>query len=918
MKNKILVMLLVLVMACLSLFACNGDGGQGGNGGEGENNYDDFVFGGDIIPTMIIDNNIKRETVNAFYESIKGAVGTNPEYAYTSDKDELPEDKGHEIILGKADRPASTKAYRKLRTIQRSSDDTIAFLFYASGSSVAIAYDEDYDDLALMKAIETFTSKYLTDKTELELTSGVVYQETFSVYDYYRQVDKEYYEQAWSKLAEAVGGETGLAIANAFQEMYSIYNHDVVTWFANLYDPAVGGFYYSNSARDNGSYAPDTESTSQALGFVGNLGKVRAWRTGQSAGYANTLSEKTKNEIGVYIKSLQDENGFFYNYQWDKADTDARLSRRARDLSWCTSMLQNLGLKPTYDTPNGVKGDGVVVEGTYDKTILMQGPGRVGTSTAVAVSKVVLAAHAPEFESVETLEAYLDSLYKGVGNFYSIGNTMTSQMTQINTRDKELKDKYYKDHGNYDGYVSLKSVVIDFFNKNQDPDTGLWGHGAKQPANYLGVNGLLKISGVYSSAGAEIPYAEKAAKAAIDAITSDEVMGAVVDLYNTWFSVSNILSNLKNYGTTQTIDGVEMTGAERANKIMVDLREIAAPAIIKSGVKISDFEKEDGSYSYTKASSSSTSQGMPVAIPGTNEGDVNATVIATNGLVGNIYNALGLSMVAIYGEYDFRVFMDIFNDLGPVIKHTPLKVLGDEPVTFDDATDGDEVCDLGGGMPEGGFLVKKDTRTGAKGNVVQVYSNATTAGGTVSARNNAATKSGECYIFEADMCVNSNTSDGYFMQITMGSSYMFSLKKGSGKVTVFESTTASSSTARYIDIASIDIGKWFNLRVEYYVNGLNGQQRACIYIDGKLLAVTDGFYGAIKEGTNGITGTPVKASLSETKMYKMMSCKLDMLLDNVYCTSTKDTYKVPADKQGLVYDVDKDVAPTTTPTTPEA
>jgi hypothetical protein len=158
MKNKILVMLLVLVMACLSLFACNGDGGQGGNGGEGENNYDDFVFGGDIIPTMIIDNNIKRETVNAFYESIKGAVGTNPEYAYTSDSDELPEDKGHEIILGKADRPASTKAYRKLRTIQRSSDDTIAFLFYATGSSVAIAYDEDFDDLALMKAIETFTA----------------------------------------------------------------------------------------------------------------------------------------------------------------------------------------------------------------------------------------------------------------------------------------------------------------------------------------------------------------------------------------------------------------------------------------------------------------------------------------------------------------------------------------------------------------------------------------------------------------------------------------------------------------------------------------------------------------------------------------------------------------------------------------
>ena len=700
--------------------------------------------------------------------------------------------------------------------------------------------------------------------------------------------------------------------------MYGIYNHDVVTWIANLYDPGVGGFYYSNSARDNGSYAPDTESTSQALGFVSNLGKVRAWRTGESGNYANTLSETRKNEIVIYIKSLQAPNGFFYNYQWDPADTDAHMSRRARDLNWCTSMLSALGARPTYNTPNGINGDGKVVVGTYTPGYLMSIPGQLGGSTVAAVSKVVLAAsYAPEFENIDTLKAYLKKLDNSGSSFYSIGNTMTSQMAQITARDKDLRTEFYNDPANKDKqYQSLASVVVDFFNEHQDPTTGLWGQDAKAPANYLGVNGLLKISGVYTSAGAEIPYAEKAAKAAIDAITSDEVMGAVVDLYNTWFSVSNILNNLKKYGKTIEVDGVTMTGTERADKIMKDLREIAAPAIIKSGVKISDFAKADGSYSYTKHSSSSTSQGMPVAVPGTNEGDVNATVIATNGLVGNICSALGITQVAIYGERDFRIFLGIFENLQPVLKHNPIKALDDEPLTFDDNDPGDDYCDLGGGMPEGGFLVEKDTRENAKGNTVKVYSNATSAGGTVTSKNNAANKTQNCYVFEADMRINEGTAAGYFMQVTMGSSYMFSLKRSGNSVTVFESTTASSASARYIDIATIPVGTWFNLRVEYYKDGYNGIQRACYYINGELKAVTDGFYG-MKKGTpsdgdyvNGVySGKPSTASLTETKLYKMMSCKLDMNLDNVYTTSINKQYTVPTSQEGLVYNVDKDAKP---------
>ena len=47
----------------------------------------------------------------------------------------------------------------------------------------------------------------------------------------------------------------------------------IAEWAANLYDPEVGGFYYSNSARDNEGYAPDLESTCQILHLLtGNGG----------------------------------------------------------------------------------------------------------------------------------------------------------------------------------------------------------------------------------------------------------------------------------------------------------------------------------------------------------------------------------------------------------------------------------------------------------------------------------------------------------------------------------------------------------------------------------------------------------------------------------------------------------------------
>ena len=84
-------------------------------------------------------------------------------------------------------------------------------------------------------------------------------------------------EKYYRALAEKVSGEQGDRIAEAIRDMYTLYKPEMIDWFAGLYDVEVGGYYYSNGARDNEKISyqgkvydlrPDTESTEQALRFI--------------------------------------------------------------------------------------------------------------------------------------------------------------------------------------------------------------------------------------------------------------------------------------------------------------------------------------------------------------------------------------------------------------------------------------------------------------------------------------------------------------------------------------------------------------------------------------------------------------------------------------------------------------------------
>ena len=408
-------------------------------------------------------------------------------------------------------------------------------------------------------------------------------------------------EMLFEKLAVAGGRDT----AESVRRMYSLYDDGMVDWFANLYDTRLGGYYYSNSARDNETVSfkdkeykllPDAESTCQALGFISLSGISR-----DVGGYVNALPKWACELTADYIYSLQDPDGYFYHPQWGK---EIGLSRRSRDFNWCLSILKNFGREKRYPT-------------ILDK--------KDNTEESKSAEPLIP-------EHLSSKEKFLEYLEAGniAENSYSLGNQLSCQGAQIKA-------------------MGLGDVAIDFLNANQHPETGHW-HSA---SNYLAVNGVMKITGFYGNMERPIPNAHAAAESAMNAIISDEPIGAVVDLWNTWEAVSRIRGNLLKFGGDE--------GAKQAEAISKMLRESSNRVVGKSYEKISAFKKPDGGFSYKKASSSATSQGMPVAIKDSPEGDVNATVISSSHMLASIYSCLDLSAyrVPMFGEPHRQRYVEI-------------------------------------------------------------------------------------------------------------------------------------------------------------------------------------------------------------------------------------------------------------------
>ena len=782
----------------------------------------------------------------------------------------------HEIVLGNQGREISDKAYARLALMDKPTEDDGRFLIYSDGTSVAIAYDEDFGDYIRTIAIEYFVENYVA--SELSLNPGVVYEECINLLDYFGAQDEAYYAAEWKKIEDTLGDD-GAEVVAAFKYFYELYDGEkIMRWLMGLYEPSIcvchgldgkleceqtkycggAGFYYANSSRDTLGFLPDAESCAQALSILGNCGITYDLGGG---GYTKVVPKDVLDKLCDYLYNLQEPDGFFYHPQWGTNISD---NRRGRDHSWCTSTLKTCGRALKYTN---------VASYNYRSESAL--PGILGNSAVSAVSKVistagvVLPAH---LQSIEAWKAYLDSL-DIANNSYVAGNTLSAQSSQI----QQAGDAYINE---------LVNRLLTIYNTYNN---GTFHH----TVNYYAINGVMKLVGQLTGAGVAIPDAELTARACFAAFSSDEQVAHIVDVWNPWVAFNRCLANIE-----QCTEG----GAEKVLEIKESLYKDYAKGIRDTRDKLAFFLKEDGSFSYMIGRTSTTSQGAHVSVAYKNEGDVNSTVIGTNNFTYELFtlvNPKGVGRVAFALSKERYIFYKMINNAVTVQKTGTSSDIG-VPLDFDLdelglAPENVTVTAKASENADGrGASVVADPREGNTGNVMKFVSNK--GAGDNFIFNNQGRIDAACQVFEGEFCFE-NLNGTRLFHIDFGSAsdksntYRINTRVSGDTITFYETSVMNSSVAyeNYLGL-SVKKGEWFKLRVEYYV-GTHETVRIKIYFNDKLAVISDNYYcwdGS--KFTNG-TGTPY-SSLQAVRMYMLSDCIATILCDNVHCYSTSDmTYK---------------------------
>lgn len=408
-------------------------------------------------------------------------------------------------------------------------------------------------------------------------------------------IDSERYDD-FMKVRDRVGGELGERLTEKIAELYAVYDRRMIKWLAELYDPEIGGFYYSVPARDTEGFLPDIESTYGVLAAFHSMGMIRKY----GENFADAVPSWLNRRVGEFIKGLQDPDGYFYMPQWGKG---VSLLRRSRDLTSAKYLLDCIGVEPKYPLPiPSAKSDD-----SYDLS------------------------NAPEhFRSVEAFKAYLYSCDLSKTSYHT-GSELLSQTAEI------------KAYGQMLG-TDLLEVVITWLNEFKRADNGLW----QEEINYHAINGLHKLSWVYNLAGAPLPDADKCIESALKVIMSDVPGTVVVDIYNPWHAVGECVKNVKKFFP------------DEYERIVTKLREGAIPAIDKTIEKIKPFKQPDGTVSYSIGGADFTSQGSLASPRDKRGASVNGAMCGSVSLTSSVFKALDLDdlRVPLFTESDFDYFVE--------------------------------------------------------------------------------------------------------------------------------------------------------------------------------------------------------------------------------------------------------------------
>ena len=862
-------------------------GSDDGGSNDGDSDSDEFVPNGDgMIFSSAVDVSIVKGSgiaTSDVWEIADKVYSLTGKYAITKGDDMIIDSK--EIVVGESTRSVTKSAKNAFaREFRKFSEDyekkgndakyLCGYIVYSNGNAVAVYWShEDVKDLA----IEHFVNNYLQNPS-LCLKDGYADIQYVDRFELMKSEEAAVREAAYAGIAERYGNEA----AEAVREHLSMFDESFYMWLADLYDPGDydaygnplgGGFYYSNSARDNTGFYIDIESTAQALSFLTSAGLLSS-----SKQIGVLFPEKMQKEMVAFALSCQSSvDGYFYHPQWG---TNVQISRISRDLGNAVWILEMMGEIPYWDTPSNVKGS-FGAPGAVAPASALSSP--LTTDSVSAVSKVLSVAGtrkwtgSAQLATLSAWETYLTNLTAEIRTrSYSIGNTVGSQAAQVKARDAlaiengELFDA--DENGKADGgYIETFERI---FNSLQ-LENGLWESCSVEEGNvyYAAINGLMKISSAYNGYGVKLNRAEEALSAAAFMITyigeSDDgsdwadSKGALpdgsVDVYNPWVCASTIIKNVTTY------DGKEAAEALRESIITPNALEM----IKVTTRKISKFRKSDGSYGYTWSSSPSTSQGAPVSVPGSVEGDINGGCIAFTGTFGNMSSVLGFGNLKPFGASDFYAFIDRASSR----THTEKDVFA----TFDGEAVGAPSLQAAFSGDVGSAVVVEDPREGNRGNVLSF----TTVAGkgcsiNLTKPDGNSAKSGICLEWEMAF-TEINTVASTSFQIKLGSGYMFVIGVSkSGVLTISDSSSTNGSIAVTSKAdATFNAKEWNRFKIEFYVlDKLNNTTAAKIYVNDRLVHVSSVYVS--KE-----SGKAPTDSYSSASFYALNAMDFTVLFDNI-------------------------------------
>ena len=794
------------------------------------------------VSLVITDDGADAVVTTIYTEIYNGIFDLGIEVKRITD---VVEQKGSEIAIGSTNRAASALALEK---ISGADPNGVAYsICYKDGVLAIVAVNE----FSYAEAMKVYASLISGGELKVNADYSCFVNKTMQqfydeLYAASRAEAMNRFEHRFDEVADLLP-KNGV---NALRALYDLYDEDVVHWMAGLWDDATGAFYYSNSALVYAGFAPDLESTRQALAIIKNTGFIDGYKLDDDANAAlrAALPDEMETKIVAWVQSLQsDEDGYFYHPQWSNV-TDAR---RGRDLDWAIELFDMLKAKPLYPT-------------ALDRL-----SGAKPTSSVVkAVAKVVAAQGLPShLQSEEAFIAYLDT-FDIKANSHGTSHTIASQSSQIKA-------------------AGLIDVACDYFDNIQEeiraeqiekglPLNGLW----QLETNVTSVTGLYKLGGIYNTADRVIKYSDDQIKACIECIlsytTDDEGLSDIIYVFNPWAAMNVAFNSIRR-----------SIGAEDSLYTEADLndgyalvRENAEEMIAIAAGNLYVFKKPDGGFSYYRDYSSPTTQGASVSM-GLAEGDYNATNIAIHSIPGMITNCLGVAAIPRFNSEDLDALLEMIGEAGEISK---IELELERNDDFEGLTEGD--------IPLGysGFTsVNVPTAQNPDNVSLHLASAAGQSGVSAGIKLGFGNSFGAAF-FEMDMMVPEGISGSTHQIYLRGDSssknmYMITVSVSGGKVSISDASTNEGGALTTNMGISFPVGEWHKLRWEVYSFGVEAEDpsiKVKVFLDDVFVGISENHFGKHNDD-------PANVYMERVHFFCLKNPASEIYIDNVYSDVLEDT-----------------------------